>query len=140
YRASHDLDRAGFSSPAYLTDNEKSQYLDGQNIDEYRAAHGSDKDAIARPVTGESYVGRIEAVSGETVLQRVSADQVISHERGLLAGADPASLVGQNVEVRYPLGTIGVVREAFSQQMPEAVKDIKGLEKSIDHGLGDRGR
>jgi hypothetical protein len=74
-------------------------------------------------------------VTDKHVLQQVG-DRTIEHDRQALTGrgmsSDRQEMQGKNVEIRYPHGSVGLVRE------PNQAREIGGQEKALQKDYGGR--
>ncbi|CAM2164695.1 putative Large polyvalent protein-associated domain-containing protein [Burkholderia latens] len=80
-----------------------------------------DKTRAERAEPGKNYEGRISHVDSQHVYQQVG-DRVVQHDRQSLTGRGASELAtGKSVEIRYPHGNVGMVKDAGTR---EASKDI----------------
>lgn len=96
---------------------------------------------ITAPESPRGYAGRVLEVTEHHVVQRDAArsDAIVVHERRALNG-NTATLSGKEVEIRYPYGSAGIVRE----DLTEVDRRLIGLEREvrdrIDQTLSREGR
>lgn len=96
---------------------------------------GKSQAQAERAEPGRSYVGQVLDVTDKHVLQQVG-DRTIEHDRQALTGrgmsSDRQEMQGKNVEIRYPHGSVGLVRE------PNQAREIGGQEKALQKDYGGR--
>lgn len=85
---------------------------------------------------GATYRGAILAVEGSKVYQLVSNGTAIAHDAGRMSVPDPLRFVGKEVDISYPCGKVGLLREVdslalgpTSLQKAEAEKSPNALER-----------
>ncbi|MFJ3465162.1 hypothetical protein [Achromobacter spanius] len=86
---------------------------------------------------GTTYRGPIVSIRGDIACQIVGDEIAIEHRIGTLAISDPQQYVGKEVEISYPCGKVGLVRqvdaalslETTALQKPAAEKSPNALER-----------
>lgn len=80
--------------------------------------------------TGATYRGPILSIRGENAYQIVGDEIAIEHKLGALAIQNPHHYVGQEVEISYPCGTVGLLRQVDTLALEATVLQKPGAEKS----------
>ncbi len=119
------------AEPALLTKMIRENLVDRdrERAAEIARAASGDKVHLVRAEPGQTHTGRIIGQSERYVIQE-RADkpgEMVLHSRRALSGFDAAALRGQAVEISYPHGKIGLVREVAPRET--------GQERQ-QHGIG----
>ncbi|MNV41292.1 hypothetical protein D3C71_1329240 [compost metagenome] len=86
---------------------------------------------------GATYRGPILSIQGDSAYQNVGDEVAIEHKLGALVVTNPQQYVGKEVEISYPCGKVGLVRqvdaalslETTAFQKPAAEKSPVALER-----------
>jgi hypothetical protein len=95
-----------------------------------------------RPEPGRTYTGRVTEITGQHVYQDVGG-RTVAHDRHALTGraARDEAMQGQTVEIRYPVGRVGLVREApQAREMGSQSREIGGQDGAMQRDFGSRER
>lgn len=90
---------------------------------------------VQSAMAGATYRGQILAIEGDIAYQAAGTHHAIEHQVGKLAIEDPHLFIGKAVEISYPCGQVGLVRQidGLAHQAPErahlAEKTQGGLER-----------
>ncbi|MCS3509236.1 hypothetical protein [Achromobacter sp. JUb104] len=91
---------------------------------------------VQAPIIGATYRGEIVSIEGDTAYQRAGQGRPIAHWLGALAVRNPQQYVGKEVEISYPCGKLGLLRQvdplalgATGLQKPGAEKSAGGFER-----------
>lgn len=79
---------------------------------------------------GATYRGPILSIRGENAYQIVGDEIAIEHKLGTLAIENPHHYVGQEVEICYPCGKVGLLRRVDALALEAAALQKPGAEKS----------
>jgi len=79
---------------------------------------------------GATYRGAVRDVQGSTVYQLVSAGTAIAHDAGRMSVPDPQRFVGKEVDISYPCGKVGLVREVEAVALEATTLQKAGAEKT----------
>ncbi|PQZ67618.1 hypothetical protein CQ050_17280 [Achromobacter sp. MYb9] len=79
---------------------------------------------------GATYRGQIVSIHGDIACQIVGDEIAIEHRIGTLAISDPQQYVGKVVEISYPCGKVGLVRQVDTLAMATTALQKPGAEKS----------
>ncbi|WP_312538277.1 KfrB domain-containing protein [Achromobacter mucicolens] len=79
---------------------------------------------------GATYRGAILAVEGSKVYQLVSNGTAIAHDAGRMSVPDPLRFVGKEVDISYPCGKVGLLREADTLALEANSLQKRGAEKT----------
>ncbi|OWT77033.1 MULTISPECIES: hypothetical protein [unclassified Achromobacter] len=74
--------------------------------------------AIDGPETGERYHGPLNGIQGGKASQEVSDGFYVAHPANALAVDDPQRFVGKTIDIHYPCGIVGLLREAALEAAP----------------------
>ena len=145
-----DLNRAFIES--FHGDSGRLSHMIRQNmtdLDHEKAAHiarnyAGDRVQIERAAEGQSYQGKVIASTDRYVVQeRADTGAVVLHNRRALT-ADAEKIQGRDVEIRYPHGGAGLVkdvqRQAEAGHQLEAGKDRGGHQGHQGHQGQERER
>ncbi|CUJ49608.1 KfrB domain-containing protein [Achromobacter kerstersii] len=80
--------------------------------------------------TGATYRGPILSIRGENAYQVVGDEIAIEHNLGALAIQNPHHYVGKEVEISYPCGKVGLLREVGSCTLEATPLQKLGAEKT----------
>ncbi|AYD66068.1 hypothetical protein DVB37_20660 [Achromobacter sp. B7] len=90
---------------------------------------------VQAPIIGATYRGELVSITGDTAYQRVG-QETIAHWLGALAVRNPQQFVGKEVEISYPCGKLGLLRQvdplalgATALHKPSAEKSAGGFER-----------
>ncbi|CAB3743717.1 KfrB domain-containing protein [Achromobacter kerstersii] len=79
---------------------------------------------------GATYRGQIVSIHGDIACQIVGDEIAIEHRIGTLAISDPQQYVGKDVEISYPCGKVGLVRQVDTMAMATTALEKAGAEKT----------
>ncbi|WP_447577092.1 KfrB domain-containing protein [Achromobacter kerstersii] len=79
---------------------------------------------------GATYRGQIVSIHGDIACQIVGDEIAIEHRIGTLAISDPQQYVGKEVEISYPCGRVGLVRQVDTLAMATTALEKAGAEKT----------
>lgn len=79
---------------------------------------------------GSTYRGEIVSIRGDIACQIVGNEVAIEHRIGALAVSDPRQYVGKEVEISYPCGRVGLVRQVESLALEANALQKAGVDKS----------
>ena len=79
---------------------------------------------------GATYRGAILAVEGGKVYQLVSNSTAIAHDAGRMSVPDPLRFVGKEVDISYPCGKVGLLRELDHLALEANSLQKRGAEKT----------
>ncbi|MBO1017224.1 hypothetical protein IPU70_26945 [Achromobacter sp. SD115] len=79
---------------------------------------------------GATYRGQIVSIHGDIACQIVGDEIAIEHRIGTLAISDPQQYVGKEVEISYPCGKVGLVRQVDTLAMATTALEKAGAEKT----------
>lgn len=119
FHASHEIAKAFEAQGRHLPHD--FDYAKGAD---FYLDHPEQFSDVALP--GQTYSGPIEYIEEGHAIQRINESSTVAHDLKRLVGMDPSQLVGNQVEIRYPHGQVGIV----------AALD-KGREMAVA-GLGER--
>lgn len=107
YRASHERAKKEISAEVLEA---------AQHLSEIKLL--TDPRARMHAVPGHTYSGEIAALeSGGVLLQAVEGGKIVAHQMASLTGEDVRKLLGQNVQISYPCGQVGLVRATAHYQL-----------------------
>lgn len=93
--------------------------------------NGSIPVSLKSPEFGATYRGTFVMIHGDLAYQMVGGVTAIAHRASALAITDPQQYVGKIVDISYPCGQVGLVRqvetiahEAWSFEKPAAEKNV----------------
>jgi len=89
-----------------------------------------DPAARIHAVPGHTYSGEIAALeTGGILLQAVGDGKIVAHQMASLTGEDARKLLGQNVQISYPCGHVGLVRTITDYHLqPSPLKEHQRAE------------
>ncbi len=79
---------------------------------------------------GATYRGAILDVQGSMVYQLVSDSAAVAHDAGRMSVPDPQRFVGKEVEISYPCGKVGLVRQVDTLALQTTALHKAGAEKT----------
>lgn len=79
---------------------------------------------------GATYRGAILAVEGGKVYQLVANSTAIAHDAGRMSVPDPLRFVGKEVDISYPCGKVGLLRELDHLGLDANSLQKRGAEKT----------
>jgi hypothetical protein len=79
---------------------------------------------------GATYRGQIFSIHGDIACQIVGDEIAIEHRIGTLAISDPQQYVGKEVEISYPCGKVGLVRQVDTLTMATTALEKAGAERT----------
>ena len=79
---------------------------------------------------GATYRGQIVSIRGDIACQIVGDEIAIEHRIGTLAISDPKQYVGKEVEISYPCGKVGLVRQVDVMAMTPTTLEKAGAENT----------
>ncbi|KNE25795.1 KfrB domain-containing protein [Achromobacter spanius] len=98
--------------------------------------HQIPTELVQAPIIGATYRGEIVSIEGDTAYQGAGQGMPIAHWLGALAVRNPQQYVGKEVEISYPCGKLGPLRQvdplalgATALQKPGAEKSAGGFER-----------
>lgn len=90
----------------------------------------SGTELVQAPIIGTTYRGEIVSIEGDTAYQRAEQGIAIAHKIGALVVTNPQQYVGKEVEISYPCGKIGLLRQVDTLALEAAAFQKPGAEKS----------
>ncbi|KRA01246.1 hypothetical protein [Achromobacter sp. Root565] len=90
----------------------------------------SGTELVQAPIIGATYRGEIVSIEGDTAYQRAEQGIAIAHKLGALAVTDPQQYVGKEVEISYPCGKTGLLRQVDTLALEATALQKPGAEKS----------
>lgn len=91
---------------------------------------GSTPAEVKPAEVGATYRGAILDAQGGKVYQLVSNGTAIAHDAGRMSVPDPLRFVGREVDISYPCGKVGLVREVESLALEATALQKAGAEKT----------
>jgi hypothetical protein len=85
---------------------------------------------VQAPLIGATYRGEIVSIEGDTAYQRGVLNTAIAHRISTLAISNPQQYVGKEVEISYPCGKVGLLRQVDALSLEAAALQKPGAEKS----------
>jgi hypothetical protein len=85
---------------------------------------------VQAPIIGATYRGEIVSIDGDTAYQRAGQGMPIAHWLGALAVRNPQQYVGKEVEISYPCGKLGLLRQVDPLALGATALQKPGAEKS----------
>ncbi|MCD0501311.1 hypothetical protein LP085_31010 [Achromobacter sp. MY14] len=82
------------------------------------------------PIIGATYRGEIVSIEGDTAYQRAEQGVAIAHRVSTLAISNPQQYVGKEVEISYPCGKVGLLRQVDALALEAAALQKPGAEKA----------
>ncbi|TQJ94659.1 hypothetical protein [Achromobacter sp. SLBN-14] len=79
---------------------------------------------------GATYRGQLVSIRGDIACQIVGDEVAIEHRIGTLAISDPQQYVGKEVEISYPCGKVGLVRQVDTLALEVNTLQKLGVEKT----------
>ncbi|WP_157130060.1 KfrB domain-containing protein [Achromobacter ruhlandii] len=79
---------------------------------------------------GATYRGQIVSIHGDIACQIVGDEIAIEHRIGTLAISEPQQYVGKEVEISYPCGKVGLVRQIDTLAIATTALEKAGAEKT----------
>lgn len=79
---------------------------------------------------GATYRGPILSIQGDSAYQDVGDGTAIEHKLGALVVTNPQRYVGQEVEISYPCGKVGLVRQVDGMAMATTALEKVGAERT----------
>lgn len=90
----------------------------------------SGTELVQAPIIGATYRGEIVSIEGDTAYQRAEQGIAIAHRISTLAISNPQQYVGKEVEISYPCGKVGLLRQVDALALEAAALQKPGAEKS----------
>ena len=85
---------------------------------------------VQAPLIGAAYRGEIVSIDGDTAYQRGVLNTAIAHRISTLAISNPQQYVGKEVEISYPCGKVGLLRQLDALALEATALQKPGAEKS----------
>ncbi|KNE24902.1 MULTISPECIES: KfrB domain-containing protein [Achromobacter] len=85
---------------------------------------------VQAPNIGATYRGEILSIEGDTAYQRAGQGMPVAHWLGALAVTNPQQYVGKEVEISYPCGKVGLLRQVDALALDPTALQKPGAEKS----------
>lgn len=82
------------------------------------------------PIIGATYRGEIVSIEGDTAYQRAEQGIAIAHKLGALVVTNPQQYVGKKVEISYPCGKVGLLRQVDTLALEATAMQKAGAEKT----------
>jgi hypothetical protein len=86
--------------------------------------------AVQPPAIGATYRGPIVSIEGDSAYQNVGDEIAIEHKLGALVVTNPQQYVGKEVEISYPCGKVGLVRQVDIMALESTALERAGAEKT----------
>ncbi|MPS82435.1 MAG: hypothetical protein E2591_30690 [Achromobacter sp.] len=117
-----------------------STYRATQLLRDYGAAADLTRGAAARlqigtvlvqaPLIGATYRSEIVSIEGDTAYQRGVLNTAIAHRISTLTISNPQQYVGKKVEISYPWGNVGLLRQVDALALEAAALQKASAEKT----------
>ncbi|MCD0501325.1 hypothetical protein LP085_31085 [Achromobacter sp. MY14] len=85
---------------------------------------------VQAPIIGATCRGQIVSIEGDTAYQRGVLNTAIAHRISTLAISNPQQYVGKEVEISYPCGKVGLVRQVDALALEAAALQKASAEKT----------